>query len=45
MMEMQQARREEVERLETALGELERKAAGLERESAEKETALAQVLR
>lgn len=43
-MEMQQARREEVSQLEIALGELTRKAAGLEQEGAEREAALAQVM-
>lgn len=43
MMEMQQARREEAGQLEMALGELKRKAAALEQESAEKDSAHAQV--
>lgn len=42
-MEMQQARREEAGQLEMALGELKRKAAALEQESVEKDSALAQV--
>jgi len=44
-MELQQARRDEVARLESIVEELQAKAAGLERVAAERETALTQARR